>query len=187
VRVITGIAAGDHSGQMTLAFRLLREAAEAAAVVWSGAPYLQRRRRARRQLCQTLDDLRTVSAELAAADQRSQLQEFSRCMAQAWRIAQATSGAMRGEPSGSSGDHGDVLRAAARLVVAVRKQQAPGQQAPAADIIELLGAVQALTQCACELADGTAEPVVSRLYSVCDRLIEAADHLQTLPQGGSVE
>lgn len=164
-----------------MAFRLLREAAEAAAVAWSE---LQPRGRARRQLCQTLDDVRTVSAELAAADQRSQLQEFSRCMAQAWRIAQAASGPMKGEPSGSSGD---VLCAAARLVVAVRKQQAPSQQASAADITELLGAVQALTQCACELAEGTREPVVSRLYSVCDRLIEAADHLQTLPQGGSIE
>ena len=180
MRVITGMAAGDQSGQMTVAFRLLREAAEAAAVVWSESPYLGRGSRARRQLCRTLDHLRTVSAELAAADQRSELQEFSRCMAQAWQIAQAMSGTLRGEPSGSSGD---VLCAAASLVVAVGKRQAPRQQASAADLAELLGAVQALTQCACELADGTGEPVVSRLYSVCDRLIEAADHLQSLLPG----
>jgi hypothetical protein len=177
------VIAGDQSGQMTLAFRLLREAAEAAAVAWSESSHLQRGR-ARRQLCRTLDGLRTFSAELAAIDQRSELQEFVRCMAQAWRIAQATSGGARGESFGSSGD---VLCAAAGLVVAVRRRQAPGQQASAGDITELLGAVQALTQCACELADGTGEPVVSRLYSVCDRLIEAADHLQTLLQEGSVE
>lgn len=177
------VSTADHSGQMTVAFRLLREAAEAAAVAWSESSHLQRGR-ARRQFCRTLDSLRTLSGELAAADQRSELQEFSRCMAQAWRIAQATPGAVRAEPFGSSGD---VLCAAAGLVVAVWKRQAPGQQASADDIGELLGAVQALTQCACELADGTGEPVVSRLYSVCDRLIEAADHLQTLLQEGSVE
>jgi len=189
--MVTRGAAGDHAcgqarSQLAVALCLLREAAEAVAVVWSGSPYLQRRTRAQRQLCRTLDDLRAVSAKLAAADDRTQMQEFSRCLDEATHFAQPVPVARRGEPFGFAGDQGDVLCAAAGLVVSVQDQQAPGQQASGDDLAELLGVVQALAQGACELASGAGEPGGHQMDRVCDRLTAAAGHLQALPPPGPV-
>ena len=184
--MVTRAASGDHAcaqarSQLSVALHLLREAAEAIAAVWSGSPHLQRRTRAQRQLCRTLDDLRAVTAKLAAADDRTQMQEFSRCLDEATHLAQPVPAARRGEPFGFAGDHGDVLCAAAGLVVSVQDQQAPGQQASADDLAELLGVVQALAQGAGELASSAGEPGGRQMDSVCDRLTAAAGHLQALP------
>jgi hypothetical protein len=174
--MVTRAAAGDHAcgpgrSQLAVALCLLREAAEAVAAVWCGSPYPQRRTRAQRQLCRTLDDLRAVSAQLAA---------------EATRFAQPGPVARRGEPFGFAGDHGDVLCAAAGLVVSVQDQQAPGQPASGDDLAELLGVVQALAQGACELAGGAGEPGGHQMDRVCDRLTAAAGHLQALPPPGPV-
>jgi len=82
--MVTGSAARGCGGQpqyrMPPAFRLLREAAEAAAIIWSGPLYPQARERAQRQLRRALGDLRAVSTELAAADRRPELHAFSHCL-----------------------------------------------------------------------------------------------------------
>ncbi len=157
--------------QMSVAFRLLRQAAEAAAVVWSGPLYPQSRDRAQRQLRQVLDDLRAFSVGLAAVDDRNQLQEFSRCLDEAWRYAEAM-------PAAGGELEGDFLCSAARHVIGVRKQQAQLPRTPDAGLAELLGAVQALAEIAGELAAGTDDLSARQLGSVRDSLNAAADHLR---------
>jgi len=187
--MMTGGAPADYASGppqygMPVAFRLLREAAEAAAAVWAGPLYPQSRDRAQRQLGRALGDLCAVVAKLAAADRRPQLIEFSRSLDQARRDAEAMPVADAGEPDGSRGEHGDVLRAAARHVIGVWKQQEPRPRTPDADIAELLGAVQALADAAKELARGAGEPAASQLGGVRDGLTAATGHLRAvLPPG----
>jgi len=157
--------------RMSVAFHLLREAAEAAAILWSGPLYPQSKERAQRQLYQTLNDLRAFSAELAPADNRPQLQEFSRCLDEAWRYVEAA-------PVADDELDGDVLFSAARHVTWVWKQQEPPPRTPDADLAELAGAVQALADIAGGLAASADDLSARQLGSVRDSLNAAADHLR---------
>jgi hypothetical protein len=178
-------ASGESRYRMSAAFRLLREAAEAAAVVWSGPLHPQPRDRALHQLGLALGDLRAVGVELAAADRRPQLHEFSRSLDEAWRCAETL-------PDDATEEPGDVLRDAARHVADVWRRQAPAGKTPDADLAELLGAFEALAEMARELADGAGGSVARQSGNICDWLNAAADQLRSVlppaaPGSGTVD
>ncbi len=161
-----------------MAFRLLREAAEAAAIAWSGPLYPQAAERARCRLSRSLGDLSALCAELAAADGRPELRQFSRCLDAARRCTEALPAVAGSEPGGISGEHGDVLYAAACHVAVVRGQQAPTSPMAEAVITELIGAVQAQASAAGELAGGAGEPARLQLENVRSCLSAAAGYLR---------
>jgi len=183
--MVTGSPAGDRaSGQpqdpLPVALRLLREAAEAAASWWSRPLYPRARKRAQRQLCRAVGDLRAVSAALATADHRAELREFSRRLDQAWRCADVLLTIGNGEPDDVRSEHGDVVRAAARHVIGVQ-QQAPVPRMPDAGLADLLATVRAMADVTGELAGSGDESSARQLRRVRGHLTAATGHLHAVP------
>jgi hypothetical protein len=176
--VLTGTTVCSHA--MSATARMLREAAEGAAVAWSGPMYPQAAERAHGPLHATIRRLCAAVGQLAAVGDQPSLLRCVRCLLQAWRRSATLPGVTDADTAAGCGEPGDVLFAAAGYLVSVWDQHPPGANS---DVAELLGAIRALVKGTESLAASARPDTAAQLGGVQASLDAASEHLRSALPG----
>jgi hypothetical protein len=154
---MTGALANGHRSQRPAQrgpapAQLLREAADAAAIGWSGRLYPQAAERAVVHLRLTIRMLCAVVADAATMSEHDVLLDGMRCLLMAWRCSAGDeTGTGQDAEANGIGEAGNVLIAAARYLAAAWFDDSLGACSPA-ELAALGSAVQAVARAAQALA-----------------------------------